>query len=53
MITADGLEFCDACDKVTYASAVAYERANCRDWLAGYDCMHLESETLFCRCEVK
>jgi hypothetical protein len=46
------LVFCGSCERVTRESAIEYEHTWCRDYLAGYDCMHLEF-VQFCHCEVK
>lgn len=52
MIEMMDLVWCENCQRVTRDSAVQYERTYCRDWLAGYDCMHLE-DVPFCHCGVK
>ena len=44
-----GLEFCNSCTKIMYVSALKYEREYCLDYLAGYDCMHLE-DLDSCKC---
>jgi hypothetical protein len=47
------LVFCNACEKVTYISAIAYHYENpCYAARMGWDCMEFEAEEMFCGCEV-